>query len=118
MVQPGNYKKISSETVTSAKKAKPVATILDAGTNEMFSALASRKEKLSRTKEKVAMATLRKLEREEQADKEKQRIELNFFKMNRLKEIRAQFPIMEDDEILEVFPDFKDLIRFVPKPNV
>lgn len=104
--------------VKSSKKPKPVATILDAHTNETLSHLAVTKEKLSRTKEKVAMATLRKLEREEQVDQEKQRIEMNYYKMNRLKEIRAQFPSMEDEEILEVFPEFKHIIKFVPKRNV
>jgi hypothetical protein len=68
--------------VKSSKKPKPVATILDAHTNETLSHLAVTKEKLSRTKEKVAMATLRKLEREEQVDQEKQRIEMNYYKMN------------------------------------
>jgi hypothetical protein len=111
-------KEVVSDSVASAKKAKPVATILDTGTNEVLSALASTKEKLSRTKEQLAMATLRKLEREEQVDTEKQRIDLNFFKMHRLKEFRTQFPHMDDDDILELFPDFKDMIRFVPKPNV
>jgi hypothetical protein len=64
--------------VKSLKKAKPVATILDANTNEMLSHLAVTKGKLSRTKKKVAMATLRKLERKEQVDQEKQKIELNY----------------------------------------
>jgi hypothetical protein len=108
----------SSEDEDSDDQRSDVATILDTGTNEMLSALASTKEKLSRTKEQLAMATLRKLEREEQVDTEKQRIDLNFFKMHRLKEFRTQFPQMDDDDILEVFPDFKDMIRFVPKPNV
>jgi hypothetical protein len=45
----------------------------------VLSTLAAIKEKLRRTKEKVAMASLRIFERKEQeVDKEKQRIKLNY----------------------------------------
>jgi hypothetical protein len=117
-------KQHAATLASSKKKLKPVATILDSSTNDRLSSLAASKEKLSSAREKVAMATLRKLEMEEELvkekqfiDKEKQRIETNFYKINRLKDVRENFPMMEDSEILELFPDFKDVIKYVRKKD-
>jgi glycerophosphoryl diester phosphodiesterase len=75
---------------------------------------------MTTVQEKVAMAQLRKLERQEKMEKmdeERQRIEVTLFEVNRLKEIHEKFPQMEDSDILNMFPDFQDIIQFVKKPS-
>jgi glycerophosphoryl diester phosphodiesterase len=72
---------------------------------------------MTTVQEKVAMAQLRKLERQEKMDEERQRIEMTLFEVNRLKEIHEKFPQMEDSDILNMFPDFQDIIQFVKKPS-
>jgi hypothetical protein len=75
---------------------------------------------MTTVQEKMAIAHLRKLEREEKLqkmDEEKQRIEMTLFKVNCLKEVHDKFPDMEDSDILNLFPDFQDIIQYLKKPS-
>jgi hypothetical protein len=46
-------------------------------------------------------------------EKEKAKIELKVYKISQLKQIREKNPEFTEEQILELFPDFKDIIHIV-----
>ena len=94
-----------------ASKGKPVATIFDWNTSQNIGSLVE-------TKKLLVMAQVRKLEREEKNSSlvdEQQRIDSTIFKLKHLGEIRAQFPQLDDDNIIELFPDLEEVLKKMKK---
>jgi hypothetical protein len=94
-----------------ASKGKPIATIFNSNTSQNIGSLAESKKLL-------VMAQVRKLEREEKNSSlvdEQQRIDSTIFKLKHLGEIRAQFPQLDDDNIIELFPDLEDVLKKMKK---
>ena len=71
---------------------------------------------LATIREELVWAKLRKLEKEESIqdmEQQQNRIDLTLFKIQRLKEVKEQFPSMTDEEILTLFPGLIDVITHI-----
>jgi hypothetical protein len=101
----------SSGSGLPASKGKPIATIFDSNTSQNIGSLAELKKLL-------VMAQVRKLEREEKNSSlvdEQKRIDSTIFKLKHLGEIRVQFPQLDDDNIVELFPDLEEVLKKMKK---
>lgn len=97
-----------------SKRMKSLKSMVEKDTTSQH--IASR----TSAKDKVAITHLKQVDSKEKTDEmneDKHRIDMTMLKVNRLKEVYETFPDMQESDVLNLFPAFRDIIQYVKKPS-